>query len=351
MTLHAKTELPTFGISAVCKHQNMHFLSIRLSSDEVLNVVSQDRCKMFPFRLREKARERSLDVFATLPEDLRRPNCLSEHSINQKRGRPLDSFLEGPLVVGDILYLTDTPYGRIIQLKISTRQWSVLAEYDGEPNGLAWHSRLQKIIIADFKNGILGFDPSSGKITTVLSRFNGERFRGPNDLIVSSDGSIFFTDQGMSGLQNPCGRVYRLHMDGKVDVLLHNCPSPNGLVLNGAETTLFVAMTRDNSVWHVPIYPDGSAQRTGRFTFYYGTGGHDGLLLDKSDNLFVAHSSLGSVFVHRASGEPLVVFRTCRGSAITNLTWEDASHTAILVVESESGSILRSQWKALDVGT
>jgi gluconolactonase len=70
----------------------------------------------------------------------------------------------------------------------------------------------------------------------------------------------------MTGLQDPTGRVFRLHMDGRVDVLLRNCPSPNGLVVNKAETGSFVAMTRDNSVWHAPLYPDGSVQRTVRFS-------------------------------------------------------------------------------------
>ena len=97
----------------------------------------------------------------------------------------------------------------------------------------------------------------------MIYRFNGERLKGPNDLVTMHDGSIIFTDHGMSGLQDPSGRVYRNCPDGRVDVLLRNCPSPNGLVLDAAQASLFGAMTRDNGVWLAPVYPDGSVQRTG----------------------------------------------------------------------------------------
>ncbi|KAL1617088.1 hypothetical protein SLS56_011161 [Neofusicoccum ribis] len=218
---------------------------------------------------------------------------LSEHSKNQKRGRPLDSFLEGPMIVDNTtLYLTDIPYGRIFALDLASKNWSLVLQYDGEPNGLAWHPHRKQLIIADFKLGILGLDPQTKEITPIMERFNGERLKGPNDVVVSRDGSIFFTDQGMSGLQDPSGRVYRLQPDGRVDILLRNCPSPNGLVLDRTETSLFVAMTRDNSIWHAPLYPDGSVQRTGRFSSYYGLGGPDGMTTDEEGNVFVAHSTL-----------------------------------------------------------
>lgn len=73
----------------------------------------------------------------------------------------------------------------------------------------------------------------------------------------------------MTGLQDPTGRVCRLHTDGRVDLLVDNGLSPNGIVLNKAEDSIFVAMTKDNAIWNTPIYPDGVAQRTGRFSSDY----------------------------------------------------------------------------------
>ncbi|KAH7133978.1 hypothetical protein EDB81DRAFT_762328 [Dactylonectria macrodidyma] len=271
----------------------------------------------------------------------------SDHSKNQKRGRPLDSFLEGPVVCGNTLYLTDIPYGRIFAVDIPTQQWSLVIQYDGEPNGLAWHKERRQLIIADFKLGILSVDPTAAEpqLITIMDRFNGERLKGPNDLVVSDNGTIFFTDQGMTGLQDPSGRVYRLSSDGRVDVLLHNCPSPNGLVLDSSGTFLYVAMTRDNSVWLAPLYPDGSVQRTGRFASYFGVGGPDGLATDVEGNIFVAHSTLGTVFVHNKDGTPRarITTKSC-GSGSTNLTWGGEELKTLFIVESESGSILVLDW-------
>ncbi|KAH7014856.1 hypothetical protein EDB80DRAFT_566613 [Ilyonectria destructans] len=269
----------------------------------------------------------------------------SEHSMNQKRGRKLDSFLEGPVVVGNTLYLTDIPYGRIFAVDIDSNDWTLVIQYDGEPNGLAWDCNRKKLIIADFKQGILSLDPVTKEILTVMDRFNGERLKGPNDLLIAPDGSIIFTDQGMSGLQDPSGKVYRLHRDNRVDVLLRNCPSPNGLVLDLSGTSLFVAMTRDNSVWLAPLYPDGSVQRTGRFSSYYGVGGPDGMATDEEGNVFVAHSTLGTVFVHYKDGTPRAQIVTKGiGCGTTNLTWGGSDLKTLFIVESESGSVLTLEW-------
>lgn len=136
-----------------------------------------------------------------------------------------------------------------------------------------------------------------------------------------------------------------MHADGRVDLLIDNGPSPNGIVLNKAENSIFVAMTRDNAIWNIPIYPDGSAQRTGRFSSYFGTGGPDGLLLDEEENLFVAHSSLAAVFVHSSDGEPLKKLTSDVGGGITNLAWRGNGSHEVLIVESASGSILTTKWE------
>lgn len=284
------------------------------------------------------------ESWTSLPPGFRRPG-LSEHSLNQKRGKELDSFLEGPIWVSELncLFVTDIPYGRIFQID-SSAQWSLVIQYDGEPNGLAWNPMTKKIVIADFKEGILELDPTTKALKILASRYHGERFKGPNDLIVRSDGSIFFTDQGMTGLHDPTGRVFLLSPSGKLELILSNGPSPNGLVLSLDESSLFVAMTRDNSVWLVPFMPDGSVQRVGRFSSYYGVGGPDGMAQDMEGNIFVAHSSLGKVFVHRGSGELMAILKSTKGVSTTNLTWGGPGLKTLYIVESGTGTILKLGW-------
>jgi gluconolactonase len=104
-------------------------------------------------------------------------------------------------------------------------------------------------------------------------------------------------------------------------------------------------MTRDNAVWYVLfLLPDGSVQRIGRFSSYYGIGGPDGMAQDTEGNILVAHSTLGTVFVHRADGELLIKITSPGGIHTTNLTWGGASLDVLCIVESESATILKIDW-------
>src|SRR5260370_28674202 len=101
-------------------------------------------------------------------------------------------------------------------------------------------------------------DPRSGKVEAVLDRPDGEPFKGLNDLTFAKNGDLYFTDQGESGLHDPTGRLYRLRVDGRLERLLDNVPSPNGLVLAPNEDILYLAVTLNNAVWrvaHLPLSP------------------------------------------------------------------------------------------------
>ena len=121
----------------------------------------------------------------------------------------------------------------------------------------------------------------------VLTSRNSESFKGCNDLHIASNGDIYFTDQGQTGLHDPTGRVYRLAASGKLDCLIDTGISPNGLVLDPQEAVLFVAMTRDNAVWRMPFMKDGSVSKVGRFCSMFGPSGPDGMTMDKAGRLFV----------------------------------------------------------------
>lgn len=282
-------------------------------------------------------------VHTEMPAELRRP-VVTEWSRANKRGQPVDGFLEGPCFdAAGNLYVTDIPHGRIFGIS-PEGSWTQLAEYDGEPNGLALHPDGARLYIADYKQGILSFDLATGTVTPVLARRNSERFKGPNDLVFARNGDLYFTDQGQSGLHDPTGRVYRLRPSGQLDCLLANGPSPNGLVLSHDEEVLFVAMTRDNAVWRLPLLPDGSTAKVGRFASFHGTSGPDGLAMDGAGNLLVAHASLGSVFVLSPQGEPVARIRSCRGATTTNLAFGGPGGGTVFVTESETGAVLAAEW-------
>src|SRR4051812_6506212 len=178
------------------------------------------------------------EVFAAVPQNLRKSHVPPERIAAGGGGIPAGSFLEGPSFdrAGN-LYVVDIPYGRIFRVSPQGR-FDVVAEYDGEPNGLRIHQD-GRIFVADHKRGIVLLDPASGAVTPVVTRYHRETFKGVNDLTFATNGDMYFTDQGQTDLSDQTGRVYRYTAGGLLQRIATCVPSPNGLVLNGAEDTLF----------------------------------------------------------------------------------------------------------------
>lgn len=281
-------------------------------------------------------------LFSAMPAAFRKTGERSAWANANKGGQPVDSFIEGPCFDRDgNLYLVDIPFGRIFKVA-PDGTWSLIVAYDGWPNGLKI-SDDGRILVADYKNGLMELDAASGTIRPLLGHTNSESFKGCNDLHIGPAGEIYFTDQGQTGLHDPTGRVYRLHPDGRLDRLIANGPSPNGLTLDPHGNALFVAMTRDNSVWRVPLMRDGGVAKVGRFASFFGTSGPDGLACDSKGHLFVAHASLGHVFVLAPNGECIARIKSCAGPTCTNVALDEANQRMI-VTESSTGSLLVADW-------
>jgi gluconolactonase len=278
-------------------------------------------------------------VFSAMPENFRRKGVRTEWADANRPGNPADCFIEGPsLDAAGNLYVVDIPFGRIFRIA-PDGTWSLVIEYDGWPNGLKI-SPEGHILVADYRRGIMELDASAGRIKPVLASRNSESFRGCNDLHIAKNGDIYFTDQGQTGLHDPTGRVYRLTTSGRLDCLIDTGPSPNGLVLDPKEAVLFVAMTRDNAVWRMPFMTDGSVSKVGRFCSLFGPSGPDGMTMDSAGRLFVAHASLGHVFVFAPNGEMIARIKSCAGSTCTNVAIGGAKADRLYITESGSGSVL-----------
>lgn len=274
-------------------------------------------------------------AYTAMPDEFRRKER-TEWADANRPGAPTDCFIEGPSFDADgNLYIVDIPFGRIFRIA-PDRKWSLVVEYDGWPNGLKI-SRDGRILVADYRHGIMELDARVGRMRKLLTSRNSESFKGCNDLHLASNGDIYFTDQGQTGLHDPTGRVYRLKTDGRLDCLISTGISPNGLALDPAEGALFVAMTRDNAVWRVPFMTDGSVSKVNRFCTMFGSSGPDGLTMDQSGRLFVAHASLGHVFVFAPNGELIARIKSCAGQSCTNVAIRD---DRLYITESVTGTVL-----------
>ena len=166
------------------------------------------------------------EVWTTIPDEFRRTGAVPDWAMGNKQGEPTDCFLEGPSFDRDgNLYVTDIPFGRVFRIS-PDGQWTLITEYDGWPNGLKLHKD-GRIFITDYKRGIMQLDPANGEVTPVLTNRRSESFRGTNDLVFDSNGIMYFTDQGQTGMHDPTGRVYRYNLENQSPRSAHHqCPEP-----------------------------------------------------------------------------------------------------------------------------
>ena len=254
------------------------------------------------------------EIWTTIPDEFRRTGAVPDWALGNKQGEPTDCFLEGPSFDRDgNLYVTDIPFGRVFRIS-PDGNWTLVTEYDGWPNGLKLHKD-GRIFITDYKRGIMQLDPASGAVTPVLTNRRSESFRGTNDLVFDSNGIMYFTDQGQTGTHDPTGRVYRYNLETEaLDLLITNAPSPNGIVLSPDEKTLYVAVTRGNGVWRVPLLKDGGTTKVSIFVnLAGGVSGADGMAVDEDGRLFVCDAGNGCAWVFTKWGEPVYRVRSQGG--------------------------------------
>jgi gluconolactonase len=222
--------------------------------------------------------------FTSLPAKYRRKRRTAWSDPN-RQGAPVDSFLEGPSFdrKGN-LWCVDIPFGRVFRIDPKS-EWELVVQYDGWPNGLKFH-RDGRAYITDYRRGLLALDPKSGKIESVLETAFSEGFKGLNDLHFADNGDLYFTDQGQSGIADPSGRVYRLRASGELQRLVANAPSPNGITLNTKNNQVYVAVTRAQQVWRLPLMAGGTPSKTGvAIQLSGGHAGPDGIECDAEDGL------------------------------------------------------------------
>jgi gluconolactonase len=213
--------------------------------------------------------------------------------------------------------------------------WTVVSQYDGWPNGMKVTVD-GNLLIADHKLGLVVMDPASGRYTTRPLPGAGTLL-GLNDLALLSDGSVYVTDQGDTGISDASGRVLHVREDHEAVVVLNNGPSPNGIVFQPDDEVLFVAMTRGNCVWRVPLR-DGRAHRAGIAVQLSGGVGPDGLALDADGGLLIAHPPIG-VWRFDRVGRPIQLFEA-DGTLLTNLVIRGGpGKQEMFVTDSPSGRI------------
>jgi gluconolactonase len=283
------------------------------------------------------------EVFTRMPDKFRKRGRTKWSDPNRQLAE-VDNFLEGPSFdrQGN-LYVTDIPFGRIFKIT-PDGEWEIAAEYDGWPNGLKFHKD-GRAFVACYKQGLMLFDKDKGTVEPYIETMYSERFKGLNDLHFTSNGDLYFTDQGQTGVADPTGRVFKLSAEGNLTRILTNVPSPNGITLNTRETQIYVAVTRQQQIWRLPIMHDGSVSKTGvAIQLSGGHAGPDGIEQDAQDGIYVCHLGLGIWrFDNNSLPTHLIYVDPSEHALMTNIAFGGPDRKTMYITDSQNGRIMRAE--------
>ena len=151
---------------------------------------------------------------------------------------------------------------------------------------------------------------SDGEITTIANRYRGSRLNRPNDVIVKSDGSIYFTDPGAPapGLDLDYSGVYMVSPDlDEITLLVGDFITPNGIAFSPDESILYVNDTRRQHIRAFDVQPNGTLALASDRVLCDLSGDRpgvpDGMKVDIEGNIYCGGS--GGVWVIDANGNHL----------------------------------------------
>jgi gluconolactonase len=213
-------------------------------------------------------------------------------------------FNEGPVWFGDGRYLlwSDIPNDRIMKWEEETGAVSVFRRPSNYANGNT-RDRQGRLVTCEMDAQRLTRTEYDGTITVLAESFEGKRLTGPNDVVVKSDGSLWFSDNGAGTRGNYLGhkaewelplRVYRLDPNtGALSVVIDQAQQrrPNGLAFSPDEKLLYVVDTPGPGQRTIQVYDvveNGTKTANRREFCSAEPGGSDGLRVDTDGNLWCA---------------------------------------------------------------
>lgn len=220
-------------------------------------------------------------------------------------------FTEGPvwLPSGGLIF-SDIPADTIYR-----GDKTVFRKPSGKSNGLTLDKE-GRLIACEHWNRRVTRTEKDGSITVVADAFEGKKLNSPNDVVVRSDGTVFFSDPpyGLAGRQQeqPGAGVYAVAPDGKIARLIDDFEKPNGLAFSPDENTLYVADTEKDGghIRAFDVAPDGSLSN-GRL--FCKVPGPDGMKVDERGYVWCAADN--GVRVFSPAGESVFTLATPQGPA------------------------------------
>jgi gluconolactonase len=229
---------------------------------------------------------------------------------------------EGPVWLGDqrCLLWSDIPNNRVLRWEEETGAVSVFRKPSNNANGHT-RDRQGRIIACEHLGRRVIRHEYDGSITVIADSFQGKRLNSPNDVVVTSDGSIWFTDPpfGIGGWYEgekhapelPHTNVYRVDgQTGAMTLVADDVDHPNGLAFSPDESILYIVESRSEPR-NILAYDVAGATLRNRRVFIRCESGEtpDGFRVDTEGNLWcgwgMGGPGMDGVKVFNAAGAPI----------------------------------------------
>jgi len=209
----------------------------------------------------------------------------------------------------------------------------------GKTNGLGI-TKDGNIIACDYElNVILQITPV-GKVTTLVSGYDGRLFNRPNDLTIDKNGNFYFSDPKNYGKDKLDGRLFFYDIKNrKTTLVADSLAFPNGINISPKDGRLYLSESAKNQVLRFDILEDGTLANKSVFIKLPG-GDPDGLDFDAEGNLYVAHFGSGTLFIVSPDGVILEQIKT-PGKKPTNIEFGGDDLKTLFLTEVETNSIYK----------
>ncbi|MEG4328122.1 SMP-30/gluconolactonase/LRE family protein, partial [Microcoleus sp. herbarium5] len=235
------------------------------------------------------------------------------------------------------LLFSDIP-ANIIYKFASNQQVEVFRRPSGKANGNTLDKE-NRLLTAEHENRRVSRTEKDGKVITLADRYEGKRLNSPNDLVVKSDGSIYFTDPsyGVSKEQEKLGfyGVYRLAPDGKLTLLVKDLVLPNGIAFSPDEQKLYVNNSEAGYIAVFDVKADGTVTNQRLFAELKDasqSGVPDGLKVDVEGNVY--STGPGGVWIFSPDGK--LLGKISVPETATNLAWGESDRKTLYITGSTS---------------
>jgi gluconolactonase len=260
-------------------------------------------------------------------------------------------WAEGPVWFGDSRFLlfSDIPNNRVLRWTEETAEVSVFREPSNNANGHT-RDRQGRLISCEHDARRVTRTEPDGSVTVLIDRYKGRRLNSPNDVVVHSNGSIWFTDPTYGILSDYEGHldkselptnVYRLDpANGEATVVAGDLVMPNGLCFSPDERLLYVVEQPARKPQPIRVFEvvEGRTLANGRIFCEMGQGGSDGIRCDADGNVWAAAGWAGEGYdgVHVFAPDGKLIGQVNLPETCSNLCFGGAKRNRLFMTASQS---------------